>query len=201
MTAATGTIVLLPYTRWPTETMAAINAIYPFDFEVDMQELPEDTDHRGDERVVNAYYDVLVGEWERCAKEERDLIVVEHDVIPTSAAFRQFDQCRCNWCSNPIWVGAHHAHCLGLVRFRKELICSWPDLVRVAGDQPCHGYPKRHWQRLDNRVLNELIERGYPACSHRLGGADKKGCCPHEPPVRHNHRYPRIDPLEEKGVY
>ena len=191
-----GGVILVPYAgEWPEATIAAIVASPPHAYQLITERLPLTDNPRqaGSER----YYEVLCHHWELCAEKGRDLVVIEHDVVIHKSTLWDFTDCTDLWCGNPLWMGnAHSANNLGCVRFRAALLAEWPDLVRKAGDRPCGGIEPRFWKRMDSRIIDELKERGYQVCKHRLGNPPSFGPCSHEPPVRHLHHYPKPDPEE-----
>ncbi len=134
---------------------------------------------------VTDYWECLRGQWETCAANRQDLMVVEHDVVIHGDAFAQFDACPEPMCVFTYWLGASYGYGLGCVRFRGSLVRMHRDAVDRAGRLTTDGLPVvGHWKRMDTRMWQAL---GRPHV--------------HEPPVKHLHDYPMKEPCESASIY
>ena len=100
------------------------------------------------------YHDLI----ERLWGEGSTFIVVESDIVPWYGALRQLWLCERDWCAFPYSMGAAGHHwALGCTKFSSRLIRRTPDALRLAGEIDDDGKPvKRHWIRLDTRLLRIL---------------------------------------------
>jgi hypothetical protein len=125
---------------------------------------------------VTAYWELLCRLW----TEQRDFLLVEHDIVIAPATLATFNACPHAWCSAPSdlfgggdgwWDSMLHCN-----RFRAEAMRGHPDLFTSM--PPC----ARHWLALDAHSLPRLARRiGQPHChlellnQHLQGPRDRGG--------------------------
>lgn len=141
------------------------------------------------------YHARLSEMWKRCATEDHDLMVVEHDTVIHDDVFKQFAECPSTYCAFLYWIGASFSYGLGCTRFRAALIAGHPDLIDAAGVR-WHKYPDgipidNTHLRLDTRIMDEARDRNLVTIEP--GGAAHP--CLHDPPVTHLHEYPMKAPV------
>lgn len=163
--------VVVPYARlWP-ETRAAleadgIDARYVFTGGSD-----------------DAYYGLLRELWE----SGEGWLNVEQDIVPWSGAAAQLDACPRDWCACPYELSTGPGAWLGFTKFTAAFTRARPGAVAAIDGLPFDGTPRRHWGRLDTRLVQVLEDERlaphihYPLVGHlnpaqRFLGTYNYGC-------------------------
>lgn len=129
--------------------------------------------HDGFERVdVSAdpvsYYQLVRDLWHTADT----FLLVEHDIEINDQALLQAEKCPCVWGTSPYngpgGFGDLLCKSLGFVRFRAELMIDEPDVMQIVGSVRDGGVeiPAGDYRRLDVRISQELINRGYEPHVH-----------------------------------
>ena len=125
-----------------------------------------------------AYYRLVRELWE----DGETFLLVEHDIEINSQALLQAEKCPCAWgispYSGPGGFGDLLCKSLGFVRFRSKIMLAEPDVLGVVGSVRDGGLevPPGDYRRLDVRLSQELVNRGYEPHVHASQ-------------VRHHHVY------------
>lgn len=128
-----------------------------------------------------AYCELLQRLWR---ETDDDLLIIEHDHLPTLEEVERMRTCTEEWCSAGYTIGGPNA-CyfgLGFTRFRKELLQREDDVMDVAARIDDDGVEMRHWVRMDSRVLRTLHQRKSPVTGELYEP------CPHGV-IQHLHYY------------
>lgn len=146
-------LVVAPYTAMHPQTAAALDEHAP-----------------GHVRIAVA--DEADPGWDYCALLERlwanteTFTLVEHDIVITADVLPAFEACPSWWCGFLYPVQVVILSALGCTRFRAELLAAEPDVMQKVAAIGGDGLPVRDWRRLDVRLGDELIRRGYRRCVH-----------------------------------
>lgn len=100
------------------------------------------------------YYDLFCSLWNRI---DDDLIIIEHDIVPTETSIQEMMECPERWCANPYdYLGFKDGIVgLGHTKFSRELQAQHKHLPhRIAG--AWQGHPPNHWCTLDCQIQSEL---------------------------------------------
>jgi len=152
------TQVIVPYTNLRDETRDSVLRYAP-----DARFV-----YLGDDE---AYWRLVSGLW----REQRDYIIVEHDIVIHEDAISQFEACPEPWCTfgYPYFLGDAPYHGTGCVRWRAEAMRAMPDLLEVVGEMSGPHHPQRHWCSLDGFSQATIWARSDFRAHH------------HDPPVGH----------------
>ena len=158
--------VAVPYTSGKLRAETA-DAVASFDVRVQLLKLSE--------RDPYAYGNWLAANWNTGG----DLIVVEHDMVPTWMQARRMLTCEADWCGHPYHVGeGRYTTGLGFCKFSHNLQRRRP----LAGERAARSTSTRGglvpWQG-----LNESIERVLTRWGERMHV--------HEGAIEHLH-YPEV---------
>lgn len=127
-----------------------------------------------------AYWRLLHELW----AEQRDVVLVEQDIVIHEGVLDGFDRCTNPWCTHgyryEIYAGFSDYHGAGCVRWRAELMAAHPDLLDVVATRFGPRHPAKHWCSLDAFTQLELQARGVQQCKH-------------QPPVGHTSVTPSHD--------
>lgn len=106
----------------------------------------------------DAYFNLLA----TCWAEPGDLLVVEHDMLPTVGVVDEMLACRWPWCASPYEVANRQriTDGLGCTKFSATLKQLHPSLMQAVGEICDDGLPAKNWRRLDTRVARMLRARG-----------------------------------------
>lgn len=98
--------------------------------------------------------------WSEIWAQQESVIVVEHDVVPSTIALKSLWSCPHGWCTQPYnYLRATDYRGLGCVKFSGRLMALVPDLWQRVAEMTDQAHPGKHWCRLTIRsteVLNEL---------------------------------------------
>jgi hypothetical protein len=122
--------------------------------QVALQQLGRSVDMVDTSASDESYAELLAALW----AGDDDFLLIEHDMIPTTAAVQAMEECADVWCANPYRVNhqvGEYIVGLGFTRFRAQLCRAVPDAVKRAG-RLAGGYPARHWARVDARLAMVL---------------------------------------------
>lgn len=133
--------------------------------------------HRLPDTDPYAYAHALIEWWRTPA----DLVVIEHDIVPTPGMIAGLLACPEPWCGHPYHVGdGRYTYGLGLCKIGRSILDRYPGLAEIAL-RDHRGRPGQvHW-----RSVNEAIERQLTRYGHRLHR--------HSPAAAHLH-YPEAGP-------
>jgi hypothetical protein len=93
-----------------------------------------------------------------------DLIITEHDMVPTAVHVRRLLACEAEWCGHPYHVGeGRYATGLGFCKFSHNLMRRRPLAAQHAAQSPRTGGGLMPWQG-----LNESIERALTRAGEKM---------------------------------
>jgi hypothetical protein len=153
------TKVVVPYTEKHPEVLAALAGS-------DLQAFKVGDDDR--------YWKLLKKLWTK----GEDFIIVEHDIVIRPDTISGFDECPEPWCVAPYPFAHRLCAGLGCVRFRKELLRDFPEIMDEVDKREHPRFPgKRNWRTLDSCIRELLWARGIERCWHDpVGHLGKHGC-------------------------
>lgn len=101
-----------------------------------------------------SYFELFKRLW----AEQKDFLIVEHDIVPNDAAIASLARCNHLWCGCPYPISGQMAAYLGFTRFKAGLQRRVPNLLdRVAG--LVMGDIRPHsWYRLDMSIAQILTQ-------------------------------------------
>lgn len=118
------------------------------------------------------YYDLMADLW----RSQRDVIIVEHDVIVRPDSLAELDACARDWCAFPTpYLQGDYAG-LSCTKFSGQLMRLVSGAVDRAGLMSNDKHPPRHWCTLDAFLRVQLMRSGM--VQHR-----------HEPALGHYRDY------------
>jgi len=114
--------------------------------------------------------------------DPQDVIIVEHDIVPSTRALLDLMQCPQSWCTQPYpyFVGMYHG--LGCVKFSADLMRATPHLWDQVAAMSDPTHPPKHWCRLDAWSTMMLARAGFAKHAHNIevghqhSGAPSHGC-------------------------
>jgi len=122
-------------------------------------EFAPDTEFVDVSKSDSAYFDLVREAW----KCQETFLLVEHDIEIHKGVVESAKHCKQPWC---VWPYMGHSQeeiwALGCVKFGRRLMLAQPTLMDEVGEiQSDCAIPKRHWKRLDARILVTLRAHGY----------------------------------------
>lgn len=109
---------------------------------------PADPGHYG--KVLDEY-------WSR----DGDLLVIEQDMVPTSAQINEVFACEQLWCQIRYHAGdGNYVAGLGFAKFTHDLKVAWPAAAMLAtrdGDGVAY---RAHWRKLWENLGTQLVRKG-----------------------------------------
>lgn len=111
------------------------------------------------------YFDFLAAWW---ASGEREIVTVEHDIVPQPELIDEMLDCDRAWCAAMYPFEEHWLFGLGCTKFSLEIRQAMPDLFEQVAERtggPHH--PARHWCALDSHMQTLLNQKsGHTAHVH-----------------------------------
>lgn len=101
--------------------------------------------------------------WEDCA----DVVLVEHDVVPTVAQLAEIGECGHDWCGfNYVGDLYPDGPMFGCVRLSRRLMCRHPAAATVALVVGKRRDEEAEWWRVDALIARDLMIRGERWTAH-----------------------------------
>ena len=146
-------MIICGWTRYPPPATIAALSWYPHQLQ-----------YVGDRD--DAYFDFLQQWW---TSQEREIVTVEHDIVPQRELIEEMLNCERAWCSAIYqWEGGATLQGLGLCKFSLSIRRAVPDLFDRIADKSDDTHPPKHWCRLDAWIQRELERSsGETVCVHR----------------------------------
>lgn len=107
------------------------------------------------------YFDLLRDVW----AWGEDFAIVEHDVVVNPDTLQGFRDCPRLWCSAGYrYLRSSSYHGNGCVRYRREVMQAFPDVLEAAGEYSDAVHHKQHYCSLDSAMQRALRSRGVRRC-------------------------------------
>lgn len=110
------------------------------------------------------YFDLLEAWW---ASHERELVIVEHDIVPQKELIDEMLDCPRPWCAAMYPFEEKWLFGLGLTKFSLGIRQAMPTLFDEIAQNGGGVHPPKHWCSLDAHMQNILNRAsGQTACVH-----------------------------------
>lgn len=111
----------------------------------------------------------------RLWREAEDFLIVEHDIVPSSAQLHEMALCPHPYCAAPYRWGQAVGVALGFTRFRSVFLRTYPDAAEIACRIPSNFGAAGHYRQLDVWLQAAVLRDLYgwqphvhlPAVEHR----------------------------------
>lgn len=121
--------------------------------------------------------------WDHVWSQKKTVIVVEHDIMPSTIALKSMWLCPHGWCTQPYnYLRIPEYRGLGCVKFSGTLMTAFPNLWKQVAAKSDYDHPQKHWCRLDawsaevltnNRIMRH--DHGLQV-NHSLKEKSSHGC-------------------------
>lgn len=110
------------------------------------------------------YFDFLAGWW---ASGEREIITLEHDIVPRRELIDEMRDCPRAWCGAMYPFEGTKLFGLGLTKFALEIRQALPNLFDLVAERSGQHHPPKHWCSLDSHIQALLNQKsGHTAHIH-----------------------------------